>query len=309
MKTQVDKQEPKMISKKAAIIIISCIMASSLTIVGIVFFNSNDNTNANNPSNVTSLPETNGNNIMNVEIDAEAIFNNNKVKFKIKTNLPDNTELIASLSYDERNYKGEDKVVVLGGYCETDEFTDNNSSLGRGSYKLEITSGIASVQPLSVQKVIGEKGINLQGIYIKEDPILGNTVYFEKIIGMYEEHSHASVTENERVNDLLYDAVKNEDKSSIKKYLSQGADINYIEAISKVTPLMLACVKGNEDLIIYLIDNGADVNRKNYSGSTAVFYCGRRERIVKLLQSKGADINIRANDGHTYKSSVKAADH
>lgn len=57
------------------------------------------------------------------------------------------------------------------------------------------------------------------------------------------------------------------------------------------------------DFIKYLVDKGADINAKDVYGHTPLFIAFglKNEKAVDVLIKLGADINIRANDGSTYK--------
>ncbi|ORX65883.1 ankyrin, partial [Anaeromyces robustus] len=53
----------------------------------------------------------------------------------------------------------------------------------------------------------------------------------------------------------------------VKYLIEHGADINKENEDGK-TPLFWACESGNEDLVKYLIDLGADINKENEKGET-----------------------------------------
>jgi len=55
-----------------------------------------------------------------------------------------------------------------------------------------------------------------------------------------------------------------------------------------MTPLMVAASAGHADVVGYLIENGADVKRKNKKGQTAVDLAKKKgnKAIVKLLTKK-----------------------
>src|SRR5574342_398649 len=76
----------------------------------------------------------------------------------------------------------------------------------------------------------------------------------------------------------------------VKYLLSQGADIN----IGKYTPLCEITRSGHLEMIKYLISQGADINKGNHTPLCIASECGHLE-VVKYLLSHGADIN-RGND-------------
>jgi len=84
--------------------------------------------------------------------------------------------------------------------------------------------------------------------------------------------------------------------SELKKYCSKEIkDINLNETIPDfdVTPLTFACKNNNENIVRWLIENGADVNKENKDGNTSLIeacYYGN-DNIIKLLIENGADVN------------------
>ena len=64
------------------------------------------------------------------------------------------------------------------------------------------------------------------------------------------------------------------------------------------TPLHRAVSKGHEDVAKLMMEFEADVNAKNYCGSTPL-HSAKTEELVKMLVAKGADINAKDHDGNT----------
>lgn len=62
-----------------------------------------------------------------------------------------------------------------------------------------------------------------------------------------------------------------------------------------------ACQKGNEFLVVRLVERGVNVNEKNVSQRTALHYCCNREKIwiAKYLLDHGADATSTAKGGWT----------
>jgi ankyrin repeat protein len=98
----------------------------------------------------------------------------------------------------------------------------------------------------------------------------------------------------------------------MKLALEKGADINLGE-IFNVTPLMLASQNGMLTSIIFLLNNGAKVNVKDYDGNTELMHLVQDidendpddetiERYIKciyLLAKNGADTEIKNKEGKT----------
>jgi len=60
------------------------------------------------------------------------------------------------------------------------------------------------------------------------------------------------------------------------------------------TPLIISCKKGNLNIVKLLVDNGADINKKNKYGDTPLTISCEKGNfdIIKYLVEKGADINL-----------------
>jgi uncharacterized protein len=54
----------------------------------------------------------------------------------------------------------------------------------------------------------------------------------------------------------------------VRRLVARGADVNAVDDDGE-TPLMLAAEHGDSDLVSALLDNRADLNRKDHTGKTA----------------------------------------
>ena len=79
------------------------------------------------------------------------------------TNLPDGTELLVSVESLTAKYSAQNKTTVTGGKFQTVNFSDLGSNLNPGRYSAEVIMPIATVQPKSVQAVIGSDGRDVAG--------------------------------------------------------------------------------------------------------------------------------------------------
>lgn len=68
-----------------------------------------------------------------------------------------------------------------------------------------------------------------------------------------------------------------------------------------MTPLMHAVMGCDEELVVYLIDHGADVKARNSIGVTPLHcaMCSSHPQVIKSLVSAGANINAQDNEGLT----------
>lgn len=67
------------------------------------------------------------------------------------------------------------------------------------------------------------------------------------------------------------------------------------------TALIWSAFYGNEILLHWLIDNGANVNHKDRNGDSALHFAAQQKTVecAKILIEKGADIEIQDNYGNT----------
>ena len=93
----------------------------------------------------------------------------------------------------------------------------------------------------------------------------------------------------------LFSAVEISDYAGAKQAVEKGACINARKYLLHVpnliptnpTPLIIACKKGDENIISLLLDNGADINKKDsYTGQTpllAALHGSKKNRFSILL--------------------------
>ena len=94
----------------------------------------------------------------------------------------------------------------------------------------------------------------------------------------------------------IHDAAKSGDLDQIQLLIVQGVDANE-KAGRDETPLIIASLAGNGEIVNYLLQRGADINARSASGLTALHaaaYAGHT-KIVSLLIAKGAAVNDASN--------------
>jgi len=76
--------------------------------------------------------------------------------------------------------------------------------------------------------------------------------------------------------------------------IEQGSNINK-ENVDGETPLFYACRNGNKkfNVIKYLIEHGADINKKNRMGETPIVisYKNNNKNLFEYLREHGAEFN------------------
>jgi cytochrome c len=93
----------------------------------------------------------------------------------------------------------------------------------------------------------------------------------------------------------LHDAIKAGDLVSARSLVAEGADIDEVD-FSTGTPLHIASVKGEFDIVEMLLDAGADINSEEYSKSETPLHwaaLGGTARIIERLVIAGAEIDAR----------------
>ena len=97
----------------------------------------------------------------------------------------------------------------------------------------------------------------------------------------------------------------------VKKFVEEGADVNYVceQQCAGWTPVMIAAANNHPEVVRYLISKGADVNIANRMGRTALHYSTNYEfiDIIKMLLEAGANPNATSQDNTTPNTPVKAA--
>jgi len=115
-------------------------------------------------------------------------------------------------------------------------------------------------------------------------------VMVEKGIDVNEESSN-------RIYPLLF-AVRVCDPSIVTLLLDYGANINVHDSVSGRTPLMVAASREKHEIVRLLLSRGVDVNSVDRDGNTALMVT-MHVGIIRMLIDAGIDINARDHHGHT----------
>ncbi len=90
------------------------------------------------------------------------------------------------------------------------------------------------------------------------------------------------------------------DLKAVQQCINKGIDVDTRgDDDFKGTALMWSAGMGHLDIVKYLLDKGADINKKDELGDTALMWAsyGGKLNVIKYLISKGVDINVKNNDG------------
>jgi len=111
-------------------------------------------------------------------------------------------------------------------------------------------------------------------------------------------------------NDIL-NGIENKDVDEVTSYLKKLKNINEIfsrpdnKDEKSWSYLVHASKFGNSEIVQLLLDNGSDINKKDSSGKSSLYWASLNEddtesaRICSLLIKKGVDVNAQAHDGRT----------
>ena len=98
----------------------------------------------------------------------------------------------------------------------------------------------------------------------------------------------------------LIEYVWSQEFDKAKELVNGGVDVNYQDPSSGSTALMLACGYNFADMARFLVEHGADLNRQDNLGQTALMIAAyRSEDLFNFLLSKGADIKVKDWEGKT----------
>jgi len=88
----------------------------------------------------------------------------------------------------------------------------------------------------------------------------------------------------------LFSAASNGDMATVERLVAQGVDINGDHMDWRKTPLMAATHSGHTDIIRFLLNHHADVNRRDNNGTDALHEAieNHHPDIVRLLKAAGA---------------------
>jgi E3 ubiquitin-protein ligase HECTD1 len=96
----------------------------------------------------------------------------------------------------------------------------------------------------------------------------------------------------------VIEAIRSSNNDEFFEAMESGFDVNFMDDVGQ-TLLNWAAAFGSFEMVEYLLEHGADVNRGVKSSSLHYAACFGRPNIVKLLLQYGADPELRDEDGHT----------
>ncbi|XP_014790157.1 E3 ubiquitin-protein ligase HECTD1 [Octopus bimaculoides] len=108
----------------------------------------------------------------------------------------------------------------------------------------------------------------------------------------------SSGTGEPRSHRQLIDCIRSKDTDALIEAVDNGFDVNFMDDVGQ-TLLNWASAFGSQDMVEFLCERGADVNRGLRSSSLHYAACFGRPQIVKTLLRYGANPDLRDEDGKT----------
>ncbi|XP_065182623.1 E3 ubiquitin-protein ligase HECTD1-like [Sycon ciliatum] len=108
----------------------------------------------------------------------------------------------------------------------------------------------------------------------------------------------ASISGSERNHFQVIDGIRSKDTSGLVEAIEAGFDVNFMDGVGQ-TLLNWAAAFGTPEMVEYLCERGADVNRGQRSSSLHYAACFGRPQIAKCLLGYGANPNLKDDDNKT----------
>jgi len=100
----------------------------------------------------------------------------------------------------------------------------------------------------------------------------------------------------------IFDAIYNNDIDRVEFLITSSPDYINVRNEEGQTPLIVSAIDGKEDILLFLIDSGSNINEVDYDEDTALMNVARngfRENIIEILLNRGADINLQNIHGYS----------
>ena len=107
--------------------------------------------------------------------------------------------------------------------------------------------------------------------------------------------------------DSIWTAARDGDPAGVDRHLAEGADMEGIDPVFGITPLVWAALAGRVEVAEGLLGNGADVHGRGKDGGTplhAAAFLGRTE-VAELLIRHGADPAAKNHRGETPRDALE----
>ena len=168
------------------------------------------------------------------------------------------------------------------------------------------TSALATAVCTNLKDLAGlllSRGANVND-FVQSSSVLEHAIIRrnEAMVRLLLEHG-ADVNVGSGRNKPVAAACLHKNTRIVQMLIDRGADINYKDKNGR-TPLMRAIKEPNYTMMRHLLERGACVNERDYRGNTAFHVLFEnnthtKENIIEYLLDEGADLNIENDSGHT----------
>ncbi|KAL1425433.1 hypothetical protein MTO96_003514 [Rhipicephalus appendiculatus] len=76
----------------------------------------------------------------------------------------------------------------------------------------------------------------------------------------------------------------------VKQLIDYGANVNSVSDTGS-TPVRSACFMSHREVVMYLVNHGADILKPNYNGGTCLINSVQSVSLCRFLLRRGADVN------------------
>ena len=113
------------------------------------------------------------------------------------------------------------------------------------------------------------------------------------------------------VRPALWTAARDGRADEVEQLLSEEVDIEERGGASVCTPLHVASAMGNDEVVLLLLEHGAEVSARNNKGGTPLHYAARHghSETLRFLLHTGADLQSRNNNGWTPEDLARVYSH
>lgn len=135
----------------------------------------------------------------------------------------------------------------------------------------------------------------LEHMYNFETAVNHSPMFYRDIENIRHWNTIGAIDYNRPMSTPLYQGLRDNNLDLIREGCKQ-IDINALDSYGK-TPLMYACLHCTLEIVKALVEDGADVNKRDLLGWTPLFYC-KDTAMADYLLSVGADINAQDYRGN-----------
>ena len=121
--------------------------------------------------------------------------------------------------------------------------------------------------------------------------IVGSTSTLKKLVSLPGIDLDTATAD---VNPAVYDAARKGNLEALVILGEAGANLNAGSSEGGFTPLTIAAIRDERDIVRYLLSKGVNVNKEHKDGGTAAFLAAElgNLEVLKLLQAQGANLDV-----------------